>query len=208
MKLHNGQGAGKRVCSAASGTFSFQLERKCVGGLLGRMLPVSACLLMAAACSVGQRHTPDSVLERNFFKHEAEFNRLLSDVLGDDQLEMVGFDEIRYTNLTISDQASQTHSEPEGLKARWGLYKKQLKALGIRQAFIGRDGVAFKVDEASIINGASYKGYAFDLVPCAHRKSSLDWYRISPQDRDGFGNFVVCKPFKGQWSLYLSVDGR
>lgn len=69
-------------------------------------------------------------------------------------------------------------------KEKWMRYQRSLRALGIVQILKGEGGVSFKVDQNSISNGDSDKGYEYDLAPPEHQKTSLDAYRISANDRD------------------------
>jgi len=169
---------------------------------------VGTCLLLASACSVGPRHTPDSELEQRFFQHEAEFDALLADVQADGKLTMIGPQEIRYAGRTLSGRAGLSAIELAGLTAeRWAGYQRQLRDLGLVLVTKADGGVEFRVDTGSFFNGDSYKGYEYNSNPAEHPKAGLDGYRISESDRDGSGGYYVSKPLKGNWRLYLYVNG-
>jgi len=169
-----------------------------------------ACVfLLLSACAVGGRHTPDSILERSFILHEAEFEALLAEVSADDKLGTLRVDEGWYAGRHFSGQSDFSDLGRLGLtRERWRSYTQQLRKLGIAQVSKGEGRVEFRVDQGSLSNGDSYKGYEYSLTPPAgHRKASLDAYRISENDREKFGGYYVYKPLKGNWYLYLFVNG-
>jgi hypothetical protein len=173
----------------------------------GAPLVCLICLLLSA-CAVGGLHTSDSRLERNFFRHESQFNALLAEVQADQKLEMIGLDEGRYAGRAFSNENESEIHQTELTRERLARYRRQLRELGVAQVFRGESGVAFKVDRESILNGDSCKGYRYSVAPPGgHRKANLDEYRISEADRDRFGNYSVYKPLKGNWYLYLFVNG-
>ena len=166
------------------------------------------CSVLLTACPVGQHHASDSSLEQNLLQHEAQFEALRVDMQADDKLEMIGRSEVRYANRLFTDLNSTPDVEREGFThERWQWYQQQLRELGLAQAYRGADGVTFKVDQGSITNGDSYKGYEYDATPPQNQKLSLDGYRISEADRNSSGGYRVTKPIKGHWYLYLFVNG-
>jgi hypothetical protein len=169
---------------------------------------ISACLALLTACAVGRHHTPDSRLEENFVQHESEFDTLLTDVTADEKLEMIGIHELRYGGAPVSSTGDLADSERLGLtKERFAHYQRLLRKLGLIQVTKGEGGVEFRVDQGSIFNGDSYKGYEYRATPPEHQKVSLDEYRIAEADRGRFGGYSVCKRIKVHWYLYLFVNG-
>jgi hypothetical protein len=169
-----------------------------------------ACVffLWVTACAVGGRHTPDSRMEENFILQEAGFEALLAEVNADDKLEMLRVDAVRYAGRDFSDRSDPSGLEHLGFaREHWGNYKQKLRKLGIAQITRREGGVEFRVDAGTFSNGDSYKGYEYSLTPPGRRETNLDQYRISEVDRDRFGNYFVCKPIKGNWYLYLFVNG-
>jgi len=163
-------------------------------------------LVVLGACAVGGRHTSDSALEENFFRHEEQFEALLADVQADEKLSMIRLKEFRYAGHSFSSHDDLSAAEHDGLtKERLKSYQGMLRDLGVRQVFRGTSGVTFKVDKGSISNGDSYKGYEYDTHPPKHLRASLDGYRISDRERDELG-YSVCKRIKGNWYLYLFVN--
>ena len=164
------------------------------------------CSVVLGACSVGRRHTPDSALEQNFFRHEEQFEALLADVQADEKISMIGLKEFRYAGHSFSSHDDLSAAEHDGLtKERLKSYQGMLRDLGVRKVFRGTSGVTFKVDEGSFSNGDSYKGYDYDAHPPEHLRASLDGYQPSERERDELG-YYVCKRIKGNWYLYLFVN--
>ena len=89
---------------------------------------------------------------------------------------------------------------------RWIHYKKELRKLNLRGVLKGNGEVEFRADPGSLFNGDSYKGYVYNSGPPVHVLASLDGYNISDRDKDEFGNWIVYKPLKGNWYLYLFVN--
>jgi hypothetical protein len=164
-----------------------------------------AALLLPAisffhACAVGSRHTPDATLERIFEAHETEFESLRAEVDADSQLTG-GL----HLNVLKGDLSS---IERAGLpRERWNHYQDQLRRLGLCAVTKGGREIEFRVDQASISNGDSYKGFMYWREQPSHVHASLDDYRISKvSETDGTEFGVVLKPLKGNWYLYLFVN--
>ena len=174
-----------------------------------KRLVVATCVLFLSvgACAVAGRHTPDLKLEEKFFSNEAGFAALLTEVRADDKLEMLRPNDVRYAGRVFS-QGDSTEMERLGFpRERWARYRQQIRKLGIVQITKADGIVEFRVDQGSLWNGDSYKGYEYSLVPPAgHRKASLDAYRISTDDKIPFGGYQVYRPLKGNWYVYLFVN--
>ena len=176
-------------------------ERAALLSLMG------ACLLVVA-CGVGRHHTPDSQLERRFFDNEAAFETLLSEVQADEKLTMISTTHVRYGNRVLSAESNRDELERLGFtRDRWTEYQQQLKSLGVVEILKDFSGIEFRVDQGSIRNADSYKGFEYSTTAPAHQKLSLDDYTISEADRDKSGAYSVSKPLKGHWYLYLYVNG-
>jgi len=144
----------------------------------------------------------------NFLKHESEFEALRAEFEADEKLIALGRDEIHYSDQIIQINSDLSGAERAGFtKARWAAYQRQLRDLGLAIIIKGKNGVEFRVDQGAISNGDSYKGYEYTLQRPQHEKPSLDNYRIFSGDRDRFGNYDVARPLKGNWYLYLFVNG-
>jgi len=178
---------------------------------IGHIAVVLLCAhsVFLQACAVGRNHTSDAALERVFNQHQADFEALLAEVQADPQLTSIQPRSLVYAGRLL--QVTENNlSEVENLglpRERWRLYHKQLRDLGLEGGVTKeKRTVEFRVDPGSILNGNSYKGYEYRPIPPDHVLSSLDGYRISDRDRDRFGNWIVYKPLKRNWYLYLFVN--
>ena len=156
-------------------------------------------------------HTSDSTLERNFARNEPRFNRLIADLNSDTKIEMVDRAELRYGGVSFeSTPAGLAGLRQRGFPAdRWDHYRQELRTLGIARALGGGGTVELRVDEASLWNGSSYKGYWYSTnPPGGHRRTKLDDYRLSKQDLTPSEGYFLYKPIKANWYLYLFIDGH
>jgi hypothetical protein len=168
---------------------------------------VGLIAVVSIGCAVGARHTPDAKMEKMFADHQAGFRQLLETVESDSRLEMITPNSLRYGAQSVTG-SDMRDIELAGMKrSNWRAYTKMLRELGIAQVFRTEHGIQFKVESASISNGSSDKGYWYSEQTPGHQVSSLDQYRISPRDRDGSGNYLVSRPLKGNWHLFLFVNG-
>jgi hypothetical protein len=109
--------------------------------------------------------------------------------------------------VEISD-ANLSELERLGLSPeRWRRYQKELRDLSLVSVIKGEDGVEFRVGSGSLFNGDSYKSYEYRPPSPDHLRAGLDGYRRSDQDRSKWGGWLVYKPLKSKWSLYLFVNG-
>ncbi len=163
--------------------------------------------LVLGACVACNWHTSDAKLERNFMKHEVEFNALLAQVNADVRLGMLRSDSLSYANHLFEKPIEMSKVEGAGLsKERLDWYQQQMQNLGISQINRGDSEIGLRVDQGSISNGDSYKGYRYSTTPPKGRTlTSLDGYKLSPQDMVP-GGYIVYKPIKGNWYLYLFVN--
>jgi YD repeat-containing protein len=191
-------------------------ERRYIRRRGDRRLPgfllLSICIGFLCACSVGRMHTGDSTLERNFARNEAHFDRLIADLNSDTKIGMVDNAELRYDGVSFdATPAGLAELRQGGFSAdRWDYYRRQLKNLGLTRAIRGERGdVELPVDEASLSNGSSYKGYWYSTSPPGgHQKTKLDDYRLSKHDLSPSGGYFLYKPIRPNWYLYLFIDGH
>lgn len=170
-------------------------------------IPTAVGLIILSACVVGRQHTPDSQLEQRFREHEAAFEELLALVQADKTVEMIGLDQIRHEGETVSTAEVLAAAGKDQVRiATWERCVRLLRMLGVVQVFRGASAVSFKVDDGSILNGDSYKGYEYTSVPPGNVKASLDGYRMDPQDRTQLGTRTAYKALKGKWHLYLAIN--
>ena len=172
---------------------------------------VVLCALSALpeGCAVGRHHTSDASLERVFNQHRAEFEALLADLQADPQLTTLMPHVVIYDGRRVEIQEDNSEEiERRGLpKARWTQYMKQMQQLGLVGITRSAEEVEFRVDPGTLFNGDSYKGYSYrQTVPDRLLLPSLDGYRISDRDLNGFGGWLVFKRLTGNWYLYLFVN--
>ena len=158
-------------------------------------------------------HTSDSKLEERFRQHESEFENLLAEVQADPNFRSFLSNSLRYsTRLIVADPEHHLAAvESLGLpRERWFHYQEQLNVLGLSGGVLRDEkgsSVEFRVDPGRVYNGDSYKGYWYGLTPPGKVKNSPDAYRIAGADKNAYGGWLVCKPLKGNWYLYLFVSG-
>jgi hypothetical protein len=170
--------------------------------------PLVACLLVLTACSVGRRHVSDATLEKNFLRHEAEFQALIADVRMDKKLTMIDRHSVHYGNQPAASDKDFSDIERLGLtRERWMRLQNYLTVLGLVRIFQADDSIDLEVEQESTFNLGSRKGYEYNSsLPPGHRRANLDDYRTSQEDRiSPFRGYMVWKPLKGNWYLYLFV---
>jgi hypothetical protein len=171
-----------------------------------------ACVLLSlVGChhqAVGEHHTPDRQLEETFARNEADFELLRTEVIGDKQFFMLRPFEGYYATRHFTDEDYPSELEQLGFpRTRWSKYRQLLGKLGIAQINRADDGVVFTVDDFSLSNGDSTKCYQYSLeLPAGSRKTSLDGYRLSKEDKLQGPGYQIYKPLRGNWYLYLFVD--
>ena len=100
--------------------------------------PFIGLCLLSTGCVVGRNHTSDADLQRNFLRHEAEFETLLRDVTADEKLQMLRPYALRYAGATVWNPGSISEVERVGLsRERWEKYQRQLRELGLAQVTKG-----------------------------------------------------------------------
>ncbi len=171
-------------------------------------LAILLLILLLNACAVG--HTADAALVRTFKSHQAEFESLLTEVLADSQLMTLQRNVLIFGGHSVDlRQSDMSAIERVGLtRERWIHYQNQLRRLGLYGVM--KDGatrIEFRVDPGSMWNGDSYKGFEYRTTPPRHMRNSLDDYRVSDEDRNEFGGWLVYRAIKGHWYLYLFVNG-
>jgi hypothetical protein len=170
---------------------------------------LATCVAVSCGCSVGGHHAADSVLEARFFQHRSEFENLLGDMQSDQKIRAVRADLLIYDGhrFDLREAGNAAAIERAGLtKQHLARYQEQLDKLGLDGVIQGHGEVEFRTDKESFSNGDSYKGYVFRMSPPDHTRSSLDGYRISENDKNPDGDWIVYKPLADHWYLYLFVN--
>jgi hypothetical protein len=172
-------------------------------------LAILSLILMLNACAVGSRHTSDAALERIFQSHQAEFESLLAEVQADSQLMTLQRSLLIFGGQRVDLRENDLSAiERAGLvREHWMHYQDQLQRLGLFGVMKDGNGrVEFRMDSGSMWNGDSYKGFEYRTTLPRHTRNSLDDYRISEEDRNQFGGWLVYRAIKGPWYLYLFVN--
>ena len=174
------------------------------------LIACGSALFLLGSCAVGWNHTPDAVLERRFLERQANLEALLAEVQADAGLQTIQPRTVIYANRLFNVTGGDFSAlERLGMsRAKWNHYQEQLRKLGLAGGITKTEGrVEFRVDPGSILNGESYKGYEFRQTPPETILASLDKYRISDSDRTKFGGWLAYKHLKGNWYMYLFVNG-
>ena len=172
---------------------------------------VLACLLavlgVISGCTVGRSHTPDLVLEKNFFKNQSGFFGLLTAIQSEPKLTMIGTDSASYADHLVSGDISEL--ERIGLRrSKWISFQNQLRSLQIVRVTKAENAIEFRVDEESMSNGSSTKGYWYQTTPVTYQITSLDDFANSSAGKDDHGGHIVLKSLKKDWYLYIYVNGH
>jgi len=162
---------------------------------------------MLGSCTAGAHHSTDALLERNFLEREKEFENLLADVRADSKLEMISTRDVRYSGRSVFNVKDASDVEAVGLSAEeWRSYMRQLNSLGVVQVNQGEQRVTLRVDEPSLLNGDSFKGYEYSVERLSSLGTSLDEYKLSATDKNSTGGYQVFKPLKANWYIFLYVN--
>jgi hypothetical protein len=182
------------------------LKRDSMATKLKQFGSLCAMLITLNSCGVGKHHIADATLENNFLHHEVEFRQFVTLVSEDPSLQMLSATEFRYRGRTIPVTAEAELLRTGIDRQRWRTYQMGLRRLGLMQVTKRDRAVVFKVDQESISNGSSEKGYWYDDRPPGRELAGLDTYRILDSDHSRFGGYLVSKHLKGNWYIYLSID--
>jgi hypothetical protein len=149
-------------------------------------------------------HPSDDELIRNFYKNEADFNKLISMSNQDPKVIRIARD---FTRLENNWQWPRPESELGFSKQRWDEYRSLFDKLGL-DAGISRETdskgtVIFLTASAKgmTFRGTS-KGYAYSEKELSPVFDSVDQNPLAPQNRPKHG--VAYKKIKDHW--FLSYD--
>lgn len=170
---------------------------------------LGAICFLLPSCSVGQRHKSDALLEQVFRQHQAEFQGFLAELQMDRLLTTIETGILIYGGRRFEmTETNYADIERLGLpRARLAMYQKQLQDLGLAGVTQSEKGIEFRVDQGSLFNGDSYKGYWYLPSPPLHVLASLDKYRFAERDiNTSDGGSLVFKPIGDGWYLYLFIS--
>ncbi|MDQ4122113.1 MAG: hypothetical protein M3209_11795 [Acidobacteriota bacterium] len=161
-------------------------------------------LLLVLGCD--SEHTADAELEKNFYKHEAEFNLLA-------QMAIQDADMIRIApNFTWhKDNANGEVSKAEyGFSdERWNEYKQLFTKLGKNDGILNYqpDRILVIASSRGLVTGGSSKGYAYSPKEPSPIVSSLDNFTFKDYDYDSSKTYhFAYKQLKDNWYLYYQVS--
>ncbi len=159
-------------------------------------------LALQAACS----HPFDSMLEANFYQHEADFEKLIQ--MSNEDAKVVRIAPT-FTRLDTNWAWPRPHSELGFSKKRWDEYRHFFKKLGLK-AGLDRDGEApdvivfLPVSMTGMVTGGDEKGYAYSTKePCPLLDSLDDTEHIHAKVESLQPAF---KRLKGNWYIYYMWD--
>jgi hypothetical protein len=140
-----------------------------------------------------------------FSGREREFNQLVAMAQSDSRFITIAPDQF-VTQSVIG--TGWKEAEDQGLaKSRWDAYQELFRRLELRGG-LSRGGsiIYFRADMPSLWNGDSQKGFVYSVDPLSPTTQDLEGYVPAPNQRDRYGGFVVYKPLKSHWYLFLDVN--
>lgn len=176
--------------------------------ILYSLISVSS-MLSLGSCFGNRYHTPDAELQKRFLESDTEFAFLLNQVNGDNLLQHINKTSIGYGNREYATEQDSKELQSLGISPETiALMKNAMNKIGIVKVVSGSKKVEFRIDQGSISNGDSFKGYAyFKEDQPKTLVESLDRYRCSPQMKDQVGNCLAFKRLRGNWYLFLFISG-
>ena len=164
-------------------------------------------VLLLNSCSVGNAHLQDEMLIERFRSNEAQFKMLVQKFQEDKKLRMIGLDAASYSGRLLQGEKELLRLESAGFtKMAWNNYQDHFRQLSLVRILKADSAIELRVDEQSILNGNSSKGYWYGQVPPSARlEASLNNYRLSRQTGRVGGTMVVRK-ISTDWYLYLFVE--
>ena len=161
------------------------------------LLTVTVGLIFALNCGGGKAHPSDSVLEMNFHKHRADFQRLVSMSNEDRSVVRIG-----YEFNWLADDHSWPRTGPErGLSnERWDEYRSLFQEVGLECGLTrleDRDVILFCASVTGMVPSGTRKGYAYSETPLTPTTESLDTIPENLRDES-----IIYKSIAPNWYLY------
>jgi hypothetical protein len=115
--------------------------------------PLLLCLVLLTACAIGRQHVSDAKLEKNFLRHEAEFQALINDIQADKKLTMIDRHSVHYGTQRATTDQDFSDIERVGLtRERWMKFQNYLKILGLVRIFQYNDMIDLEVEAESLFS--------------------------------------------------------
>lgn len=151
-------------------------------------------------------HPSDSDLEKTFYRHEPDFNKLVGMVKQDAHVVRIAHD---FTWLETNAAWPRPESELGFSKERWDEYRRLFNKLGLKEGVYRPEGYAgaegqvifMPVSLTGLATGGDEKGYAYVMKKVSPLVDSLDNITIQVQSL-----VPVYKKLKGNWYLYYLWD--
>jgi hypothetical protein len=161
--------------------------------------PIMLCLV-SLGCSHPHGNTPDAVLRTNFSANESSFLELRAMVLEDRDFLTISTKYVITKTQTVNSPPARL--ELVGLsRERYQKYVELFHSVGLDGVFRGEGGVVFRVNNPTLWNGDSSKGYMYSLAEPTPCVSNLDSYVPASRAHP----WRVYSRLKQHWYLYLAV---
>jgi len=161
-------------------------------------------LTTALMQSCDQPLPPDSVLEENFQRHEADFNRLLKMAENDSNVMRIAPD---FTWL-VDDASWPRPKERLGFtEQRWSEYRQLFARLKLEKGLLRYQDVGityFFSSSKGLVTGGSGKGYAYSTKELSPLSNSLD--SVPAKLVLDSPNHTVYKKIQANWYLFYDSN--
>ena len=164
------------------------------------ILTVTIGLIFALNCG-GNRHPSDSVLEMNFHKHEADFQRLVSMSNEDRSVVRIAYD----FNFLANDHSWPRTGPERGLSnERWDAYRSLFNELDLKCGLTrleDSDIIVLCASATGMVTSGSDKGYAYSEDELTPTVQSLDAIPETLKYQR-----IVYKSIEPHWYLYFRAS--
>lgn len=158
-------------------------------------------LLLVLGCD--SEHPSDAELEKNFYKHEADFDLLAQMAIEDADMIRIAPDFTWHKDNAdgFASKAKYGFSDE-----RWNEYKQLFPRLGKNNGILNYqpDLILVLASSRGMVTGGSSKGYAYSSNEPLPISDSLD--NVNFKDSQKEIN-IAYKRLKGNWYLYYKVSG-
>jgi hypothetical protein len=157
-------------------------------------------LFLLALLISGCSYPSDAMLERQFFEHEGDFEKLVRMAQEDSHLVRIA------TDFTWLDTDVSWPRKNVGIsEERWNEYRAVFRRTGVPDGITKSEGSPSAVFFANWAEGgiasSIYKGIVFSAVPLYPVLDSLD-KRPPAELYDKKGHVIAYRPIKNNWYIY------
>jgi hypothetical protein len=166
-------------------------------------LIVICCILLSLVLGCDSKPPSDAVLEKNFYKYEADLNLLAQMAIEDAGMIRIAPDFTWHKDNADGKASKVAHGFSD---ERYVEYKKIFRRIGDNNGILNyQPEVMFVlVSSRGMVTGGSMKGYAYspkEPSPLVDSLENLD-FRDSKKDIN-----TVYKRLKGNWYLFYQASG-